>query len=168
MSRMSETPITIDHQSNHSRNDAASLNWIQFNFDYFKTNDGILKVIQMVLSIICMALAAPAFLNATHFFLFAVVITFIGVVLWSFAYFLGIKDVLSLPINWTLSEFVNYVIATMLLFLGSIIQLSSWLGVDLVYQARNIAAAFVGILDTIAFGLSARMLYLQYKFDRST
>lgn len=48
MSRMSETPITIDHQSNHSRNDAASLNWIQFNFDYFKTNDGILKIIQMV------------------------------------------------------------------------------------------------------------------------
>jgi len=50
-----------------------------------------------------MALAAPAYINATHFFLFAVVITFIGVVMWSFAYFLGIKDVLNLPINWTLS-----------------------------------------------------------------
>jgi len=63
---------------------------------------------------------------------------------------------------------VNYVIATMLLFLGSIIQLSSWIGLDLVYQGRNIAAAIVGLLDTIAFGLSARMLYLHYKFDRST
>lgn len=50
-----------------------------------------------------MALASPAYVNGTHFFLFAVVITFIGVVLWSFAYFLGIKDVLNLPINWTLS-----------------------------------------------------------------
>ena len=51
---MSETAITLE-QSNDSRNDAASLNWIQFNLDYFKTNDGILKVIQMV-SIVLMRL----------------------------------------------------------------------------------------------------------------
>lgn len=51
---MSETAITLEH-SNDSRNDAASLNWIQFNLDYFKTNDGILKVIQMV-SIVLMRL----------------------------------------------------------------------------------------------------------------
>jgi hypothetical protein len=56
-----------------------------------------------------MVLASPAFLGATHFFLFAIVITFIGTVLWSVAHFLGIRDVLNLPINWSLS--VSYFVA---------------------------------------------------------
>ena len=71
-----------------------------------------------------MVLASPAFVAGTHFFLFAVVITFIGTVLWSVAYFLGIKDVLNLPINWALSVSVlplhltNHNSSLNLLFLG--------------------------------------------------
>lgn len=50
-----------------------------------------------------MALASPAYKGSSHFFLFVVVINFIGTVLWSFVYFLGIKEALNLPINWLLS-----------------------------------------------------------------
>lgn len=67
-----------------------------------------------------------------------------------------------------LKEFVNYVIATILLFLAFIIQISTWLGRDRYGQGRNITAGIVGIIDTVAFALSARLQYLQYKFERST
>lgn len=50
-----------------------------------------------------MSLSSPAFRGASHFFLFVVICSFIATVLWSFVYFLGIRDVLNLPINWLLS-----------------------------------------------------------------
>lgn len=55
------------------------------------------------IGIICMSLSSPAFRGASHFFLFVVICSFIATVLWSFVYFLGIRDVLNLPINWLLS-----------------------------------------------------------------
>lgn len=53
-----------------------------------------------------MSLASPAYHGGSHFFLFVVIFSFIMTVMWCFVYFLGIKDVLNLPINWLLS--VNF------------------------------------------------------------
>ncbi|KAG5678290.1 hypothetical protein PVAND_007977 [Polypedilum vanderplanki] len=170
---MSETVISLNQSSSHragstNNYDAADLRWIQFNFNYFKHTDGVLKLAQLILAIICMILASPAFLSGTHFFLFAIVLTFICTILWSVAHFLGIRDVLNLPINWSLSEFVNFFIASTLLFLASIVQLITWFGRSERVTGRNIAAGFVGIIDMIAYALSAYFLYLQYKFSKST
>ena len=63
----------------------------------------IFSILFQFIAIICMSLASPAYKGSSHFFLFVVVINFIGTVMWTFVYFLGIKDVLSLPINWILS-----------------------------------------------------------------
>lgn len=56
-----------------------------------------------VLGILCMALASPALVGGTHWFLFVAVTSFIATVLWSFVYLLGIREVLNLPINWVLT-----------------------------------------------------------------
>lgn len=47
-----------------------------------------------------MACASPAYIAATDFFLFVVVVSFIATILWIFAYLLGIREALNVAINW--------------------------------------------------------------------
>lgn len=56
-----------------------------------------------VFGIICMSLASPAYLSGTHWFLFVVTISFIGTLIWTFVYLLGIREALNLHIDWLLS-----------------------------------------------------------------
>lgn len=56
-----------------------------------------------VLGIICMSLASPAYIASTHWFLFVVVTAFIATILWICVYFLGVREVLNLSINWILT-----------------------------------------------------------------
>lgn len=68
------------------------VNWLSSHF-----------VCPQIIGIICMALASPAYLSGTHFFLFVVTTTFIGTLIWIFVYLLGIREALNLPINWILT-----------------------------------------------------------------
>jgi hypothetical protein len=47
---MTETSINVGHQNNHNNNPQglSGLGWIRFNIDYFKTRDGLLKLVQLV------------------------------------------------------------------------------------------------------------------------
>lgn len=54
-----------------------------------------------------MALASPAYLGGTHWFLFAATVSFISTIVWSFVYLLGIREALNLPIDWWLSVSKN-------------------------------------------------------------
>lgn len=56
-----------------------------------------------VLGIICMSLASPAYLTSTHWFLFVVVTAFVASLLWVAVYFLGVREVLHLSVNWILT-----------------------------------------------------------------
>ncbi|CRL00000.1 CLUMA_CG013290, isoform A [Clunio marinus] len=167
---MGETVVNMGHYPNGQPNGnagAENLSWIKFNVDYFKNRDGLLKLFQLFIAIICMALASPAYKGVSHFFLFVVIINFIGTVLWSFVYFLGIKDVLFLPINWILSEFVNVVIATMLYAAAFIMQMATWVGSNERNAGANTIAGFFGLVNCLAYASSSYYLYLQYKFDNS-
>lgn len=59
-----------------------------------------------------MALASPAILSGTHWFLFVVIISFIATLIWISIYFLSIREALVLPINWVLSVriFIHFLI----------------------------------------------------------
>lgn len=50
-----------------------------------------------------MSLASPASLASTHWFLFVVVTAFIATLLWVAVYFLGVREVLNLAVNWILT-----------------------------------------------------------------
>ena len=54
-----------------------------------------------------MSLASPAYIGATHWFLFVAVTSFIATMLWSFVYLLGIREVLNLAVNWILTVSCN-------------------------------------------------------------
>lgn len=74
----------------------------QFRFDLV-SHFILFYFIFQVIGIICMSLASPAILTSTHWFLFVVVTAFIATLLWVAVYFLGIREVLNLSVNWILT-----------------------------------------------------------------
>ncbi|XP_031835986.1 plasmolipin [Nomia melanderi] len=173
---MSETAVTMDGSSNNASNNPRQvptmktepgqpnpLAGITLNVPYFKTIPGIIKLVQLVLGIICMACASPAKVSATHWFLFVVVTAFISSVLWCFIYFLSIREALKLPINWILSELLNTAVFTFLYLIGFIAQLSHWSALHGNLVSSNIAAGVFGIFNTIAYAAGAYFLFVEWK-----
>uniref|UniRef100_A0A1Q3FZF5 Putative member of chemokine-like factor super family n=3 Tax=Culex tarsalis TaxID=7177 RepID=A0A1Q3FZF5_CULTA len=170
---MTETVVTVDQSQAAPPPSSAtgqaqakpdnSLNWIKFNVHYFTSIPGILKLVQLVFGIICMACASPALLGGTHWFLFVVVTSFIATVLWSFVYLLGIREVLNLPINWILTELLNTGIATVLYFIAFIVQLASWSNIIGYGRSANIAAGVFGLFNFLAYSAGTYFLYVEHK-----
>ncbi|XP_052859963.1 CKLF-like MARVEL transmembrane domain-containing protein 4 [Anopheles cruzii] len=172
---MAETVVTVEGQNRvGSATPAAAaatgaakpesnLNWLKFNTQYFITIPGILKIVQVVFGIICMACASPALIGGTHFFLFVVVTSFIATILWTFVYLLGIREVLNLAINWILTELINTGIATLLYFIAFIVQLASWGQRYGSGRGSNIAAGVFGLFNFLAYMAGTYFLYVEHR-----
>ncbi|XP_019885069.1 uncharacterized protein LOC109610465 [Camponotus floridanus] len=171
---MSETVVTMDGSSNNASNNQRQvptvktepgqpnpLASIRLNAAYFKTIPGILKLAQLGLGIICMACASPAYIGATHWFLFVAVISFISTLIWCAVYFLSLREVLKVPINWILTELLNTSIKAVLYMIAFIAQLSAWTAYRT--SSSNIAAGIFGIFNTIAYAAGAYFLYIEWK-----
>ncbi|XP_076757640.1 plasmolipin [Xylocopa sonorina] len=173
---MSETVVTMDGSSNNASNNPRQvptakaepvqpnpLTNITLNVPYFSTIPGIIKLLQVGLGIICMACASPAYVGASHWFLFVAVTAFIATVLWCFIYLLSIREALKLPINWILTELLNTAIFGVLYMIAFIAQLSLWSAVHGSSTARNIAAGVFGILNTLAYAAGAYFLLVEWR-----
>ncbi|XP_073980148.1 CKLF-like MARVEL transmembrane domain-containing protein 4 isoform X2 [Rhodnius prolixus] len=126
-----------------------SLVWVKINLPYFRTPAGIVKLLQLLLGIICMACASPALLNGTHWFLFVSVLSFIATLIWVFVYLLSIREALTLPINWNLTELFNTGVLTILYLIAFVVQLSIWAPTNYRYRSPNIAAGHQKFVKTI-------------------
>ena len=88
---------------------------INLNIGYFKTLPGVIKIVQLLFGIICMACSSPAReyigiigidldfgVGENHWFLFVVVTSFIFTLLWCFFYLLQLAEAISmkLPFSW--------------------------------------------------------------------
>ncbi|KAL0272377.1 UNVERIFIED_CONTAM: hypothetical protein PYX00_005369 [Menopon gallinae] len=144
------------------------LGWLRLNTDYFKTIPGILKLIQVLFGIICMACASPARLSGTNWFLFVVVSSFISTLIWISVYLLSIKESLKLPIDWTLTELMNTVIKTILYAIAFIVQLSVWSPGYLFYRDSNLTAGAFGLFNTLAYAAGAYYLYAEWKYSQGS
>ncbi|XP_014259061.1 uncharacterized protein LOC106672277 [Cimex lectularius] len=146
-----------------SKGDSAHV-WVRINLPYFRTTPGMVKLLQLLLGIICMACASPALLTGTHWFLFVAVMSFISTLCWVFIYLLSIKEALTLPINWILTEVLNTGIITVLYFIAFIIQLSVWSSRDsVIYRSPNIAAGIFGLFNALAYAFGTYLLYAEWK-----
>lgn len=116
-----------------------------------------------------MACASPALLTGTHWFLFVTVMSFIATLIWVFIYLLSIREALTLPINWILTEVVNTGIITVLYFTAFIVQLTIWSpGYSNYYRAPNIAAGVFGLFNALAYGAGTYLLYTEWKSSTAT
>ncbi|XP_055844633.1 CKLF-like MARVEL transmembrane domain-containing protein 4 [Episyrphus balteatus] len=163
---MTETVINVNNhqQTNSAPPTGGPFSWIIINVDYFKRLPGIVKIVQFVLGIICMIFVSPARLGATTFFLFVVIMAFIATILWAAAYFLGIREALTLPINWILTELINTGIATILYLIASIIQIAAWSKTNYHgYHFSNITGGVLGLINFLAYAAGSYFLYLELR-----
>ncbi|KAI5633076.1 membrane-associating domain-containing protein [Phthorimaea operculella] len=165
---MAPETVVVDHnkpagqQAPPQQQQGRQLDWIKINIDYFKTPPGMLKVIQLILGILCMALASPW---VSGWFTFVAVTSFITTLLWSFVYLLSIREALNIPINWVLSELLSVGLETFFYFIAFIVLFSytaQYYGGTFSYGA-NIAAAVFGLFNTIAYGFAAFLLWQEHK-----
>ncbi|XP_022916068.2 CKLF-like MARVEL transmembrane domain-containing protein 4 isoform X1 [Onthophagus taurus] len=173
---MTETVVTVENAPNNNTakpNEGNGLSFIKLNVEYFKTLPGIIKIIELILGIICMSCASPAYLSGTHWFLFAVTISFISTLIWSFVYLLSIREALNLPIDWLLSEMGITGLFTVFYLLAFVVQISIWSTnelVDLLHlpKVKNIIAGVIAILNTAVYIFGTILLYKEWKLKRST
>ncbi|XP_063221045.1 myelin and lymphocyte protein [Bacillus rossius redtenbacheri] len=143
---------------------------IKVNVGYFKTVPGIIKLVQLLFGIICMACASPAILGGTHWFLFVAVTSFIATLVWVFVYLLGIREALKIPINWILTELLNTCIITVMYLIAFIVQLSVWAPYSpfrYSFYGQNIAAGAFGIFNCLAYAAGAYFLFVEWKTTRT-
>ncbi|CAG9783713.1 unnamed protein product [Diatraea saccharalis] len=161
-----ETVVTVDHNKPNSppqqqqQQQGNALEWIKFNVDYFKTPPGLLKVIELVLGILCMALGSPWY---STFFVFVAVTCFITTLLWSFVYLLSVREALKLPINWVLSELIGTGIQTLMYFIAFIIMFANTSSIYGPYYGSNVAAAVFGLFNTVAYAGSSFFLFKDHR-----
>lgn len=173
---MSETVVTMDNSSNNTANNPRQvptvktesgqpnpLTVIRLNLSYFKTIPGIIKLVQLLFGIICMACVSPAWTFASHWFLIVATVAFIASLVWCILYLLSIREVLKLPINWMLTELLNTGIEALFYMTAFIAQLSAWTGVKGSRVGANIAGGVFGILNTFAYAAGAYFLYIEWK-----
>uniref|UniRef100_A0A6P7GFS7 CKLF-like MARVEL transmembrane domain-containing protein 4 n=1 Tax=Diabrotica virgifera virgifera TaxID=50390 RepID=A0A6P7GFS7_DIAVI len=175
---MTETVVNVQEAPNNNaakppppRQGTAEqpLGWIKINVAYFKTTPGILKGVEFLFGILCMALASPAYYSGTHFFLFVATTSFILTVLWIFIYLLGIREALQLPINWILSELVNTGFWAVMYLIAFIVQLIVATGVHplLSFRGSYIAAGVFGLFNAITYAFASYLLYIEWTRSRT-
>ncbi|KAE9535782.1 hypothetical protein AGLY_007683 [Aphis glycines] len=134
------------------------------------TTTAVLRVIvgDRILGIICLALASPARLPGTNWFLFVVIISFIATAIWSFVYLLSIREAINFPINWVLTEFCNTLLITVLYTVAFIVQLSAWSRpYQSYYKNPNIAAGVFGIINAAVYGTGVYLIFNDWKKSRT-
>lgn len=160
-----ETVVTVDHNKattppQQQPQQQGALEWIKFNIDYFKTPPGLLKVVELILGILCMALGSPWY---STWFVFVAVTCFITTLLWSFVYLLSIREALKLPINWVLSELIGTGIQTLFYFIAFIVMFANTSRYYEGGYGSNVAAAVFGLFNTVAYAGSAFFLYKEHR-----
>ncbi|XP_071447461.1 plasmolipin-like [Hetaerina americana] len=146
-----------------------ALSWLEINVEYFKTWPGICKILELLFGIICMACASPALLSGTHWFLFVVVTSFISAIAWTAIYLLSIRQQLNrIPIDWTLTEFLNTGVSAILYVIAFLVQIIVWIPYTGFYASgANITAGVFGILNAIVYWYATILLYNDYKDSRA-
>ncbi|KAH8420152.1 hypothetical protein KR009_006402 [Drosophila setifemur] len=170
---MVETVVTVEHTTTTSNGPPGGVHsgpgdggfWsaIRLNIDYFRSIPGIIKIVQFVLGIICMALAAPPLNSATSFFMFVIVISFIINILLIAAYFLGIREALNVAVNWIFSELLTTAVLTLLYFIGFIVQLARWAESEQKGASSNTAAGVFGLFNFLAYAAGTYFLFLAHR-----
>ncbi|XP_050531880.1 proteolipid protein 2-like [Daktulosphaira vitifoliae] len=176
---MTETVINVQNQDpkpgkpgTENVNVHNLFTWVEINYNYFKTLPGILKLAQLIIGIICLALASPARLPGTNWFLFVVIISFIATAIWSFIYLLSIREAINFPINWILTEFFNTLLLAVLYMVAFIVQISAWSSNNRTYNSYyknlNIFAGIFGLINVVVYAAGVYLIFNDWKKSRTT
>ncbi|XP_066501145.1 CKLF-like MARVEL transmembrane domain-containing protein 7 [Hoplias malabaricus] len=128
------------------------------NLGYVRTYPGLLKIAQVITLLIAFLCVhcAPGWTNVSAFRYFEVVTLwfFFAFLIFFFMYILQLQS--RLPcINWTLTEFLHYILGTVLVFIASVVAAVEGRGVSAL-----VAGSAFGFIATIFLAIS---LWTSYK-----
>ncbi|XP_058443137.1 uncharacterized protein LOC131425336 [Malaya genurostris] len=135
---------------------------LRFNVGYFFTMSGVLKLVQIIFGIVCMACASPV-IAGTGWFMFVAIFSFILTALWSLAHLFGIREVIDPSFKWGATEFFITAFLALLYFIAFIVQLALWANLDHPDRSRNLAAGSFGIFNFLAYVAGTYFLYVDYR-----
>ncbi|XP_051176871.1 uncharacterized protein LOC127291685 [Leptopilina boulardi] len=174
---MSETVVTVHETTTHTtgnnprqvptvktepgQNPGFTLNDI--NTEYFRNKPGMLKIVQLLLGLISMICvgAAPRFSPASWFLFVgsvAFIITFLLIVVYAF----NLRESTKYPLQNVLSWEVMYTAGiTFFYFTGCLAVLISY--PSHYNKGAAITGGVFGLFTTVAYGLGAYLLFVEYK-----
>merc|ERR1712020_637346 len=135
---------------------------LELKYEYFPaTWPGRIKLLELIFAFFCMVCSAPAYEGSQHWFLFVVVVAFIGSIFFSL-YSLCLAEPLNkLQVHWLMVEFWFTAIAAF------IAMLADFAGVENdLYQYwidANVAAGVFGLFNTVVYGAGAYLIYIDWK-----
>ncbi|GAB6028742.1 hypothetical protein CHUAL_004561 [Chamberlinius hualienensis] len=137
---------------------------LQINLWYFRSVPGILKIIQWVFGIVCIACASPPIFDAGHWFVFVAVFCFIFTFIWVCIHVFSLTSVINLP--WLLLELGYTCLASFFYFIAFIVLLIEttkfkylhyhvpWSFIYINYDS-NFAAGSFGVFNFIVYSMEA-------------
>jgi len=155
------TTVTIHPDERPPVSETPGVTFVQITPGFFKTWRGFLLLVQLLLAVICMACASPAYRPGTSWFLFVVVICFIVTLMWVFIHLLSITNNLNIGVSWLTMEFGYSAGATVLYFTAFIVQLSIWSPNFLfaTWRSSNIAAGVFALFNFLTYGVLTFLLH---------
>lgn len=141
---------------------------VEVKYEYFFTWGGRIKLIELVLGLLCMMCAAPAFFSTQHWFLLVVVLAFIGT-LYFIIHNLCLDAYLKgLAVNMTQVEFWFTAIITFLYFTAFTAQLADFAITaddpdEQYWYDAQVAAGVFALFNNIAYAVGTYFIYLDWK-----
>lgn len=144
-----------------TKSKAVDFKGLQINLWYFRSVPGILKLIEWIFGIVCIACASPPqfpLLEASNWFIFVAVFCFIFTFIWACIHFFSLTSVINLP--WLLLEFGYTCLAAFFYFVAFVVLLVEtaklWNHFYFFYnQNANFAAGSFGAFNFFVYSLEA-------------
>jgi len=141
---------------------------LELKYEYFPTTwPGRIKLVELILAFFCIVCSAPAYWKCQHWFLFVVVVAFLGSIFFSLYYLCLAEPLNKLQVNWLMVEFWFTAVSTFGYFTAFTAMLVDFAGLELMdsqtWVDANITAAVFGLFNTVVYGAGAYLIYIDWK-----
>lgn len=140
---------------------------VELKYEYFLTWAGRVKIVELLLALLCMMCAAPAYNSTQHWFLLVVVCGFLGTLFFSLYHLCLDTYLKNVNVGWLPTEFWFTAISSFLYFTAFTAQLAEFSGViDDDYQYwvdAQVAAGVFALFNNIFYVIGTYFLYLDWK-----
>jgi len=141
---------------------------LELKYEYFtNTWPGRIKLAELVLGLLCMMCAAPAYYDTQHWFLLVVVVAFLGTIFFSLYYLCLAEPLNKLAVNWVMAEFWFTAGSTFFYFtafLAQLVDFAPFANEDYQYWIdAQITAGVFGLLNDIMYGIGSYLMYMDWQ-----
>jgi len=141
---------------------------LEVKYEYFtSTWPGRIKLTELILGLLCMMCAAPAWYSTQHWFLLVVTLAFIGSLFFSLYYLCLAEPLNKLGVNWVMAEFWFTGAATFLYFTAFLAMLIDYAGYEdpehQVWVDAQVTAGVFALVNDVLYGAGSYLIYVEWQ-----